>query len=238
MTIISQLTAANFLQQVDNTWPFAQDAQHCLLTQCTFNAEVISPELFTLSQLETPRGSEKRQSEFLAGRICAAHGCKLLHNQWLYPKRNGTDRAPLWDASVTGSISHSKGKAMAVVGDAKIWQSLGLDIEHFMPLERAQRLACEILTTRELTDWHELPESQQAQQLTLIFSAKESLFKALNPLTEAWFGLQDASVKIQQNCFEISLQKDLNQEWHKGQSIVGLYQLTKESVITLVRIKR
>lgn len=238
MTIISQLTSAKFLEQVDISWPFAEPADGCILVSCQFNPENLSEKLFLLADLAIANGVIKRQSEFLAGRICAAAAKQQLTGKWQYPEQSPASRAPIWQDSVQGSISHSQNHALCIMAKAPAWQALGIDLEFIMPLARAQRLAAEILTADELSAWQTLPIEQQAAQLTLIFSAKESLFKALHPICQVWFGLHDAQIEINPQGFRCTLLKDLTPQWQKGQQITGLFHLTQEYALTLVRIKR
>ncbi len=63
-----------------------------------------------------------------------------------------------------------------------------------MPLERAERLAGEILTADELKRMAHVPREQVALLVTLTFSAKESLFKALYPIVQKRFYFEHAEV--------------------------------------------
>ncbi|MEH7829983.1 4'-phosphopantetheinyl transferase family protein [Gemmobacter denitrificans] len=115
----------------------------------------------------------KRQREFLAGRICAALALRAAG----LPERLGQqDRAPVWPAGAAGSISHSDSRVVAAV--SRDHAALGVDCEIIMPDDQARALAPMILTPGEAAL---RPGTLDfAAFLTLIFSAKEALYKAIS----------------------------------------------------------
>lgn len=116
----------------------------------------------------------KRRSEFLAGRFCAA----LALRQEGLPERVGRNgRAPVWPKGVVGSITHSKDRAIAVVSSH--YQCIGLDVEAMVSIDRATQLCGAIFTEAES---RLRPDALPfGTFFTLVFSAKEALYKALSP---------------------------------------------------------
>lgn len=116
----------------------------------------------------------KRRSEFLAGRLVAA----LALRQAGMPETVGrVGRAPVWPAGVAGSITHSKDRAIAAVSTR--YRGVGLDCEALVAPDRAMQLAAAIFNEAEA---RLRPETLPfASFFTLVFSAKESLYKALSP---------------------------------------------------------
>ena len=115
----------------------------------------------------------KRRSEFLAGRICAALALRAAG----LPTFVGIEgRRPVWPEGVAGSISHSNGRAVAVIS-AK-YSQIGVDCETVMAGDLAQKLHPEIISAAEVRLCP--PDLTFAQFLTLIFSAKEAVYKALS----------------------------------------------------------
>lgn len=114
----------------------------------------------------------KRRSEYLAGRLCAALALRAA-GQAVHVGRNG--RAPVWPAGVAGSISHSDSRAIAVV--SLVHRAVGVDCETVMADDLAQKLRGEIIGNAEAQLCP--PNLPFASFLTLVFSAKEALFKAL-----------------------------------------------------------
>ena len=116
----------------------------------------------------------KRRTEFLAGRLCAAAALR----QAGMPEFVGRDgRAPIWPNGVAGSISHSNSRAIAAVSTH--YHFVGLDCEALVPHDRAAQLCAAIFTEPEA---RLRPDAMPyGVFFTLVFSAKETLYKALSP---------------------------------------------------------
>lgn len=98
----------------------------------------------------------------------------------------GADRAPVWPAGIAGSITHSGGVCLAVAAKGGM---LGLDLEEDRPLDPD---AADIIL---------LPEERTTigaslDLATLIFSAKEAVYKAQYPLTRTLFGFDSLAVTL------------------------------------------
>lgn len=129
----------------------------------------------------------KRRSEYLAGRLVAA----LALRQSGLPEtvgRNG--RAPVWPEGVAGSITHSKDRAIAAVSTR--YRSLGLDCEALVSTDRAMQLAATIFSE---TEARLRPDALSfGTFFTLVFSAKEALYKALSPRLTRIPGFHEAAL--------------------------------------------
>lgn len=138
----------------------------------------------------------RRQRDFAAGRAAAAQALRALTGQAVAPPvGRGRDRAPKWPEGVTGSISHAGGRAVALVGRADRFAGLGVDLEN--PAPSADRLAPMVLSRGEIARLTDLTQQASAAALcpvTLAFSAKEALFKALYPSVGRYFGFDAAAV--------------------------------------------
>ncbi len=126
-----------------------------------------------------------RVAEFAGGRAAARDA---LHSAGC-PRRTSTpllrdgDRIPIWPAGFTGSISHSAGICIAVATQSTGNISVGIDIEcrSMLRTETAARIACN--REREAwRDWAANSANASAPADILLFSAKESVYKALFPL--------------------------------------------------------
>ena len=75
----------------------------------------------------SPSAVNKRQREFAAGRA-AAH--TAMANLGVPPQAilNGDDRAPIWPEGLTGSITHTRGCAIAIVARNSDVRALGIDV--------------------------------------------------------------------------------------------------------------
>lgn len=116
----------------------------------------------------------KRQSEYLAGRLCAA---LALRDIGVAGQVGRAGRAPVWPAGTSGSITHSAGRAIAVVSDRI--KAVGLDCEPLMSAQTLADVADMVMTSTERA--HQPETYSRAQFCTLVFSAKEAVYKALSP---------------------------------------------------------
>jgi len=183
------------------------------------------------------RSVAKRQAEFLAGRVCARAALQQLDHLDCVPAI-GEDRAPVWPAHISGSITHSTGHAAAIVGHKAQWRGLGMDLENMLPLERAERLAGEILTADEMLRMASVPREQVALVVTLTFSVKESLFKALYPIVQKRFYFEHAEVVEWSESGQVRLRllTDLSAEWCHGKELEGQFAVDGEQLLSLVAV--
>lgn len=220
-------------------WPLPQPLPGLILHSCRFDPAQLAEGDFARCGLTPPPGIAtavpKRRSEFLAGRLCAASALQALCGRADYPAR-GADNAPCWPAGTTGSITHSQGWAAALVGHSDAWRGLGLDAETLLSAERAERLASEILTPAELQHFRRLPDDERAVYLTLSFSLKESLFKALYPLVQRRFYFQSAALVEQagNGLVRLQLREDLDAEWTRDAVLDGQFSLRDGRLLSLV----
>lgn len=134
---------------------------------------------------------KKRRSEFIAGRHCA-HMALAGQNIFHGIIGVGTARQPLWPAGIVGSISHSHGYAVSVAAQASRYRAIGLDVEDVVTVETQARLRKSIVNNDELLLFSDSASPEKT--FTLIFSVKESFFKAVYPFVGAYFGFDAISV--------------------------------------------
>jgi 4'-phosphopantetheinyl transferase EntD len=116
------------------------------------------------------------------------------------------DRSPDWPAGVIGSISHSEELVVVAVarprppgvagaGPAVARRAgVGIDVQADRPLPDG--VADRVLTSDERSD---------GADPVVVFSAKEAVFKALNPLTGRWLEPEDVTVRVAPGAFEARL---------------------------------
>jgi len=208
----------------------------CLGIRLRFNPALFEETDFARCGIEAVCGKEKRQSEYLAGRLCARQALQQLTGEAFVPARDQDGRA-LWPQGISGSISHSHGHAAALVGFSERWQGLGLDLEHCLSPERALRLAPSLLTASEQAHLAALKSAEeQAFYVTLVFSLKESLFKALYPLCLTRFYFQDAQmIEYGQGQAQLRLLCDLP-GFARGTVLDGHFLLHDKMVLTQLAI--
>ncbi len=179
------------------------------------------------------QASSKRQAEYLAGRCCARAALAALGCPgWDAPQQ--ASGAPAWPTGRIASISHGQGWALAVAARQTHWQAIGLDVERCLSTQRSERLLRQLLTPAEISRLPAHPE-HRARQITLSFSAKESLYKALHPLCGVSFFFQDAElVAAGDGQLRLRLLRDLHDDWLHGRELQGYYWALEDSLVTLV----
>ncbi|MBC3366108.1 4'-phosphopantetheinyl transferase superfamily protein [Pseudomonas sp. SWRI154] len=227
---------------LDEHWLLPDALPDTVLVSTRFNPLLLVADDFPNSAIEPPasiqRSVAKRQAEFLAGRICARAALLRLDGQACVPPI-GEDRAPVWPAHVSGSITHSTGRAAAIVAQKQHWQGLGMDLENLLDPERAERLAGEILTPPELLRLATVSRDDRALLVTLTFSMKESLFKALYPIVGQRFYFEHAEVLewAHDGHVRLRLLIDLSPEWRHGSELHGQFAVKNGQLLSLVGIK-
>lgn len=172
----------------------------------------------------------KRIESFLAGRLCVRDALKNLDVD--ISRLAKDDRGmPLWPEGTCGSISHTKTMAIAAISNSL--KSIGIDIEQEMSLSRFGRLKESFVSMREL----ELLGDIDPAKGTLIFSAKESLYKLINPLCHEYFGFFDAYVEeITSDRFSIVLDSKKEKVSKYNGKYEGYHTVFNENIVTILTI--
>jgi enterobactin synthetase component D len=185
-------------------------------------------------QLE--RAVQKRKLEFLAGRSCACEALgRLLARPFVESIAIGADRAPVWPAGIVGAITHAEGFAAAAVARATDARGLGLDSEPVVVAEAVAAVTAQAVVPGEL-DALASSGLGEATLLTLVFSAKESLFKCLYPRVGRYFDFLDATlvhVEVEAGSFVIQLRATLG-GLPAGTRLVGRFAIVDGLVHTAV----
>nr|WP_203614820.1 4'-phosphopantetheinyl transferase superfamily protein [Streptomyces sp. SID13726] len=136
----------------------------------------------------------KRRREFAMVRACARRAMEKLGvpPQPVLPGERG---APQWPAGITGSMTHCDGYCAAALVRAADLASLGIDAEPHGPLPEgvleSVSLPGERVRLRDLSARHPAVHWDR-----LLFSAKESVYKAWFPLTGKWLDFSEADIEV------------------------------------------
>ena len=137
------------------------------------------------------RAVPRRQAQFRAGRYCAMRALEALDAGI---DQRHVDRAPsgapIWPVGVTGSITHTDDFASAAVASTTAVVSLGIDTERIMSEQQAREVGHLVASSMELEHCRAAGIGSPAA-VTLVFSAKESIFKCLHPLVGRMFEFDD-----------------------------------------------
>ena len=148
-------------------------------------------ELFPAEQRSLGRAVEKRRREFMTGRACARLALSRLGAP-VAAIPSGAHGEPRWPAGVVGSITHCDGYRACAVGWSDAIITLGIDAEPNHPLPDG--VIEEVAHGREL----DLVSAGAAEVDVgrLLFSAKESVYKAWFPLAGRWLGFDGAELTV------------------------------------------
>lgn len=137
---------------------------------------------------------EKRRREFTTARACARQALGRLG----LPAQaipTGAKGEPLWPAGLVGSITHCTGYRACVLARDTELLTIGVDAELDEPLPDG--LLADVALPEERRRLGALEAAAPAVNWDrLLFSIKESIYKAWFPLARSWLGFEDATVAI------------------------------------------
>ncbi|MCL3881517.1 4'-phosphopantetheinyl transferase superfamily protein [Marivita sp. GX14005] len=208
-----------------------------LLLTARYHPDRFTPELFHTNGMPLPlhiaRSVPKRQAEFLAGRLLVRHGQEALN---LAPDTIGTadTRAPIWPKGSSGSITHARGRCGVLIS-TDTGSSYGIDTEQI-----AQGDSLKAILSQTLSDHDKalLSKTETARDATLVFSAKETLFKALHPLIGRFFGFDAAELAEPpgKNTLRLRLTADLSNTFSKNQPFLIHHETTDSHILTWLSV--
>jgi len=166
----------------------------------------------------------KRRAEYIAGRVCAAHASQTLLGEFEGQIGSSAGGIPIWPEGLTGSITHSSGFASAALARLSDVRALGLDTERIMSEEVMNAVSSIVCSADEqLPAWLGL---SKVVYTTLVFSAKESFFKCIDPIVGKMFWFKHARfeiIDVMEGKFRVTLSIDLNDEFCNGFAMDGRF---------------
>lgn len=136
----------------------------------------------------------KRRSEFAAVRGCARQAMEKLG---VAPRAipRGDSGAPIWPAGLIGSMTHCEGYCAASLAHAGDLASLGIDAEPHQELPEDVIVSVALPTENDRL--RRLAERDPSVHWDrLLFSAKESVYKAWFPLMGRWLDFLEADIDL------------------------------------------
>lgn len=205
-----------------------------------FHLSAYSDALF--AEAEVPlsdalvRSMPKRRAEFLAEQCLAKQVLsKLGYADFVL--NCGDDRSPLWPENISGSLSHNTNSILCAAHvRSRELSFVGVDIESFMSEKRAQTLWPGLVDEEEY-HWLNAQNDEFRRLLTLSFSAKECLFRALHPSIKHYFDFCDVRMMALDNAkqrFELELLTDMSRDFCAGRRFKGAYQQRADDVATFL----
>lgn len=179
--------------------------------------------------------SSRRIAEFSTGRYCARQALERFgcSDGVVLADKYG---APIWPAGYIGSISHCSNLAVAVVANWSADIFFGVDIEDAANIEDG--VMAMVSSPDELEKLLLLPcDDLSVSWRTVLFSAKESAFKAIFTATGCAVALRDISVAI-------DVDGIFNVAWNAGDTagsapllLTGRWMIWKRAVFTMAWIQ-
>ena len=210
--------------------PFPDHISFCLLPiHSTSNQKLHPAEENYFSQLS----SVSRKEHYRSGRICAGEVLSKLGTLGQPVLRDPQTREPLWPEGISGAITHSGNWAAAAAGKTSDVSGIGIDLED---LERQvdSRISRHVCIPEEQKWLQECGEDFLEQNLKIIFSAKESIFKAFFPYTRTYLHFHDARILMEQTFFQKSKSDSLSKKEKnsKPEKFEFVYLLLNDKVIS------
>jgi 4'-phosphopantetheinyl transferase EntD len=176
----------------------------------------------------------RRRDEFTTGRrlaraALARLGCVAAG---LPPDR---DRVPLWPEGFVGTISHSGGLCVALVGRARDLVGIGIDIEE------TARMRPEFASLICRPDETGLQEAGRVVDPVLLrFVAKEAFFQAYYPATRRFLDFHDVRVAVDpaSDRFEARLMQPSSPSLRGSRAFAGRFAMLGSHLVAGVWIAR
>ena len=133
-----------------------------------------------------------RRAEFVTVRACArlALGRLGVPPVPLVPGKAGE---PSWPNGIVGSMTHCRGLRAAAVALAHDVDAIGIDAEPNEPLPAD---VIDVVASQAERRWLQALPVGTISWDRLLFSAKESVYKAWYPRERSWLGFEDAVVAL------------------------------------------
>ncbi len=125
----------------------------------------------------------------------------ILPGTALRPVLRGARGEPLFPEGVVGSITHSRGVvAVAAASRDDGILTVGIDV---LPARRLPPAVAALVATPD--ELGAVPWTRRWIAPAVIFSAKESVFKAWYPLSGRWLEFGDIEIRLKEGTFEFSV---------------------------------
>jgi 4'-phosphopantetheinyl transferase EntD len=177
--------------------------------------------------------AEVRLAEFATSRNCARTALRQLGEPG-GPILRGPKREPLWPDGIVGSITHCAGYRAAAVARASDVVTVGIDAEPHAAMP--DRVVERVLSCEERAWLDRAPAG--IHWARVIFSAKESVYKAWFPLARRWLGFDDAVVTIDPEAGSFRARLLVETPAGMPGELTGRYMIEDGLVVTAIAMRR
>ena len=166
--------------------------------EVNYGGNLVQAKDFTIYQILPPTKikamSQKRLAEYFMARLCVKYALNQFnyHHPLILDKSvNGKIILP---SGFTGSISHAESLAIACISRIEQYAYIGIDVEKIVNYELYNQLSDYVLSRSEMALISDANNSSPETLFTLIFSAKETLFKAISSIIDESFDFHSTKV--------------------------------------------
>jgi 4'-phosphopantetheinyl transferase EntD len=203
-------------------------------------ALAVGSAIFPLPDRVT-RAVPSRRASFLAGRWCAHEALRASVPRAARTVIGmGEFREPLWPVGTLGSIAHTTGYALAAAAPVGYVRAIGVDVERWLDDDAPDRIGANLAGPGELDALIAHTRWPAARLLTMLFSAKESIYKCLYPGVRQYFGFEAAwlerveKVDGAEGRFTARLTGALGAHLPAGFMLHGRFVCLDDAVVTVV----
>ncbi|WP_420402291.1 4'-phosphopantetheinyl transferase family protein [Nisaea sp.] len=220
-----------------SSWPFPETGLPVAMAEAAFEHRISAPADFAAAGIPMPpelaEAVPMRRAAHLAGRVCAREALRACGAPGSLVGRDRSG-APVWPAGYRGAITHAAKVAAAAAIRADACRGLGLDFEISMTGEAAAEISDLVLRPADLRGIASLTGLSFEEGATLVFSLKESLYKAIAPLLGTFAGFEDAELAgIADGRARLRLVRRLSDDLQPGTEVDCVYALSGGLVRTL-----
>ncbi len=152
----------------------------------TVDERDIAPE----ERSEVAGAVAQRRRHFAAGRLLA----RRLLGEGAGPLLRGPDGAPRWPPGVRGCVTHCDRLAAVAIADARTYAGIGIDVEIDVPLPDGVEAL--VITPHERGWLDALHHEDRAAACAIVFSAKESIYKAQHARSGTFLEFSDVDLRL------------------------------------------
>lgn len=196
---------------------------------------------------ELPHGlvhaPRRRKIQFLAGRHCAKKALNKAERPGSIAVGLNSDMSPKWPSDVVGSVTHTSSFVAAVVAPRSKFVSIGLNAEKVFTESAAKNLWQVVLTKKEIAsfNWKYKHYFSAETYFSLVFSAKEAVYKCFFPIKRVRLHYQDINInpRINEGCtFSYNLYKNMHGKEPLTTEGLGLFDFCYGHIHTSLCIEK
>ena len=204
--------------------------------EADFSSERFNEEL--VANLNLPERwqhfGDKRKAEYAATRIVIMDALKKKFDMEVQGLLNRKDRSPIWPEGIRGSYSHCKEKIVLILTKENI--HLGIDIEDIGRGENLIDKNKRTISESELQYLKSLGLDERVIQI-LIFSAKESFYKAAFPIVQEYISFDEVELtSLDGDKFVFERRSEKLKDIFENHQVEGRFEITDQHVITILKI--